>query len=139
MSTEKSHADVRCRCRATGSGGSIAHGRLVGRHSDFRVTDRRSLLAVHTGGVCAAFRSVRAVEAAEPIRGSGGTLAESSLECFAAYLLGAGLVETGGNPGVGPPAVLPPFEVLEVPAPLDDGLAGREHTDETERIYEAKG
>jgi hypothetical protein len=53
-------------------------------------------------------------------------------------LLGTRFVEAGGNPGVGSPAVTTAFEALEVPSPFDDGLGGREYTDETEWIHAGK-
>jgi hypothetical protein len=66
-------------------------------------------------------------------------LPQGFTEVPAAHLLGAGFVEAGGNPGLGAPAVSAAFDLLEIPAPLDDGLAGREHTDETERIHVGEG
>ena len=72
---------------------------------------------------------------ARSIRAAGGRLPQGFTESFAARLLGAGFVEAGGNPGVVSPAVVELFELVEVPAPLDYGLACREHADETERIH----
>jgi hypothetical protein len=74
----------------------------------------------------------------QPIRAIDGRLPPGFPESLAARLLGAGLVEARGNPGVGAPAVLTAIEVLEVPAPLNDGFVRGEHTDETERIHPAE-
>src|SRR6266496_3733971 len=63
VSPVKLKADVRCRRRATGSAGSVAHGCLVARRYDFGVTDRRSVFAVHTRRVWAALRAVTTVKA----------------------------------------------------------------------------
>jgi len=119
--------------------GSITHGRHAMRHGDFAVTDRRSVFAVHACRVRAALRPVRTVQPTQPISAAGARLSQGFTEVLAARLLGSGLVEAGGNPGVGSPAVITAFEVLEVPAPLDYGLAGRKHTDESERIHAGEG
>ena len=124
-----------CQRSATQRAGSVTQCRHLARHGDFGVTDRRSVFAMHTGRVRAALRPVRTVQSAQPIRAAGGRLPQGFTKSFAACLLSAGFVEARGDPGVGPPAVIAAFEVLKVPAPLDEGFAVREHTDKSERIH----
>ena len=78
---------------------------------------------------------MRAVEATKPISAADGRLSQGFTEGLTARLLRAGFVEAGGDPSVGLPRVLDVFELLEVPAPFDDGAAGGEDTDESERIH----
>jgi hypothetical protein len=75
------------------------------------------------------------VEAAEPVHASGRLLPQGFAKGLAARLLRAGFVKAGGNPGVRLPTMVQAFELLEIPAPLDDGFAGRKYTNETESIY----
>ena len=125
----------RPRCSATGSARCVAHGRHLAGHRDFGVTHRRRVLAVHAGRVWAALRAVRPVEAMKPIDPSGGTFSQGLAEGLAARLLRTGFIEARRDPSVGSPAVVEASEVLEIPAPLDDGLVSREHADEPERIH----
>src|SRR6266850_1893737 len=79
------------------------------------------------------------MEASKPICTAGGFLPHSFAEVLATSLLGTGFVEARGNPGVGAPAMIESFELVKVPAPLDDSFAGREHADETEGIHAGEG
>jgi len=74
------------------------------------------------------------VKAAKPSQFLGGILPESFREGFATGLLGAGFVKAGRDPGVRLPTKFERFEALEVPAPLEDRVAGGEDADEPEGI-----
>src|SRR6266567_2986812 len=120
---------------ATGGPGRVAHGRRGARHGDLCVAHRGRVFAVHTGGVWAALRAVRAMKAAKPIRAPSRNLSQGFAEGFAARLLRAGFVVARGNPGVGSPRVVKACESLEVPAPLDDSVACGENAEETKRVH----
>jgi len=124
-----------CRISTTGRTARVAHRDDGARNDNLGITHRCRVVAVHAVRIRAALGGVGAVEAAEPVHAPGRALLQPFAEYLAARLLGTGFVETGGNPRVCLPSVIAAFELLQIPAPLDDGLVGEEYADETKWIY----